>query len=354
MNISGNDLAALGWGPYFQSQLNLDELEQLTPARVIEVQRDAVVLRGGDEGDLRLPQRYDLGGEGGSAAVGDWVLVDEGRGRMVRLLERRSLFRRKAAGREARIQLIAANVDTLLIVSSCNQDFNIPRVERYLALAGEAGVEPILVLTKADMVDEPEAFASEARKVSPALLVVTCDARDMAMARYLEPWLGRGQTLALVGSSGVGKSTLVNTLAGEELATATIREDDAKGRHTTTARSMHLVASGAWIVDTPGMRELQIADAREGVDAVFADIVALESECRFTDCRHETEPGCAVLAAIDAGELDPARLERLRKLRREDAYNSATIAEKRAHFKAQGKLYRSIQREKRARQEDEH
>lgn len=346
MNPSQYDLAGLGWGPSFQSQLTLDEIKVTTPARVVAVHRDAVEAAGTGFAGLRLPQRYDLGGDGGTATVGDWLLVDRGAGRIVRLLERRSLFRRKAAGRESRIQPIVANVDTLLIVSSCNQDFNVARTERYLALAAEAGVEPLLVLTKADLADDPEAFAAEARKAMPSLLVTTCNAQEPAIGQYLEPWLGRGQTLALVGSSGVGKTTLVNTLSGSDDATAPIREDDAKGRHTTTTRSLHPLPTGAWLADTPGMRELQLADAAEGLGDVFGDIVALESRCRFTDCRHDNEPGCAVRGAIETGELDPERLKRFLKLRREEALNSATIAERRAHSRQLGKLYRSIQREK--------
>ena len=188
------------------------------------------------------------------------------------------------------------------------------------------------------------------RDLARGLLVLACDARSPAVGDYLAPWLKRGQTLALVGSSGVGKSTLVNTLAGTSLATNAIREDDAKGRHTTTHRSLHQLPSGAWLVDMPGIRELQLADVKEGVEGVFEDIVALERECRFTDCRHETEPGCAVRAAIDEGTLDPARLERFRKLQREEARNTQTLAERHAHFRSRGKLYKSILREKQERQ----
>lgn len=347
MTSETEDLAALGWGPFFQSQLSLEEIGTLVPARVMAVHRDAVVASGAGLSEIRLPQRYDLDDHNAGATVGDWVLTGPDANRIERLLERRSLFRRKAAGRDARIQSIAANIDTLFIVSSCNLDFNAARIERYLALAGEAGVEPLLLLTKGDLADDPHAYIDEARKLAPSLLVTVCDARDPAVIGYLEPWLGNGQTVALVGSSGVGKTTLMNTLSGETQATADIREDDAKGRHTTTVRSLHRLPSGAWLVDTPGMRELQLADAREGVDGVFADIVELASECRFSDCRHETEPGCAVRAAVAAGQLDEDRLDRFRKLRREDAFNTATIAEKRARSRDLGKLYRSIQRDKR-------
>ncbi len=351
MTNQHNDLASLGWSPFFQSQLSIDELTTTHPARIAAVHRGVVDVLTADGPQRRIPQNYNLAGEDAQPTVGDWVLLTADGTAIHRLLERNSLFRRRAAGRDARIQLLAANVDTLLVVSSCNEDFNLARIERYLALAKEAGVTPILLLTKADLTDSTEGYVDAARGLDPLLMVEPCDGRSGEIQAKLGPWLGRGQTLALMGSSGVGKSTLLNTLSGGQQATAPIREDDAKGRHTTSSRSMHQLSSGAWLIDTPGMRELQLTDVKEGIEDVFGDIVALARECRFSDCGHDTEPGCAVQGAIESGELEPERLDRFRKLQREEAHNTATIAERHARFRAQGKLYRSIQRAKRGRQE---
>jgi ribosome biogenesis GTPase len=263
------------------------------------------------------------------------------------MLDRKSLFKRRAAGTGLRLQLIAANVDTLFIVTSCNQDFNVARLERYLALAKEAGVTPVIVLTKADLTDTPEDFERDAARLMPALSVETVDARDPASVQRLTAWCGRGETIALVGSSGVGKSTLVNTLTGEQtIATAGIREDDAKGRHTTTGRMLHRLPAGGWLLDTPGMRELSLTDVHSGIEHVFSDIVELARSCRFRDCGHDGEPGCAVEAAVADGTLDEDRVRRWKKLLAEEAHNSASLAERRARGKEFGKMVKRVMSEK--------
>ena len=350
MTIDIKALSAFGWSHHFQSQLSIDEFAGSVPVRVVAIHRNGLEVAGPDfAGRVPLLPPHPDDGEA-QATVGDWLLLDGGTKQPTRSLERRSVFKRKAAGTDRRVQFIAANVDTLVVVTSCNQDFNIARLERYLALAREADVTPLVALTKADLVEDATPYLAAARRLMPGLLVEPLDARAPEAAAVLKPWCGPGQTLALVGSSGVGKSTLVNALsdgAGQE--TAAIRADAAKGRHTTTGRSMHRLAAGGWLIDTPGMRELQLADVGTGIEAVFADIVALARRCRFADCAHDNEPGCAVRTAIEAGELEPDRLRRFRKLVAEESRNSQALHERHARERAFGKMVKAIMKVKAAR-----
>ena len=340
--IAPESLQSLGWRPFFQSQVNADD--GLAPARVLNVHRGRIEVAG-ERG------RADVDVSGRAAelgiTVGDWVLIDPAGPAVRERLERQSLFQRRAAGTGGEIQRIAANVDTLFIVTSANRDFNVARLERYLAIAQDAGVFPVVVITKADEAESPAEFVARASALSPGLLVEALDARDAEQVDVLRPWCGEGQTIALLGSSGVGKSTLVNTLTGAHQATRDVRADDHRGRHTTTSRSMHRLPQGGWLIDTPGMRELQLVDVGEALDDVFADIAGLAGQCRFGDCSHESEPGCAVQEAIASGTLDPDRLRRYLKLQAEDRRNTATLAERRARDRQFGKMVKSVMADKR-------
>jgi ribosome biogenesis GTPase len=327
MSLSDPALIELGWRPFFQDQLTAEERERFQPMRVMAVHRGklAVVGSGGD--DLIAPALPNADAEEGQVAVGDWLLVDPASLRISRILGRQSLFKRRAPGSGRKLQLLAANIDTLFIVASCNQDFNLARLERYLILAREVGVHPVVVLTKADLTETPEAFVEAARGLQPGLDVELINGRDPLSARSVATWCGVGQTVALLGSSGVGKSTLINTLLGSQtIATQAIREADGKGRHTTTVREMHRLAKGGWLLDTPGMRELQLSDAATGLADVFADVLALAQQCKFTNCAHESEPGCAIREALRDGTLSPDRLDRFRKLTAEDDLNTLSSA----------------------------
>ena len=324
--------ADLGWTAFFARQANA---ETAKPFRVAGVHRTAITAISTD-GTVTLR----TSDETGTLAVGDWVTAEDGV--VIHVFDRQSNLKRRASGTDAREQLIAANVTTLGIVSSCNADFNEGRLERYLVLAADAGCLPIVILTKADQSEDPEAYVLRAAQLSPLLTAIAIDATDPLDIQRLHAWCRAGDTLALVGSSGVGKTTIRNSLTGDDAATESIREGDAKGRHTTTSRSLVRTKAEGWLIDTPGMRALRLSDVATGIETVFADIEELAAACRFSDCAHETEPDCRVQAAIQDDSLDLARFHRWQKLRAEDNRNSETIAQARARDKGFGKIIRKV------------
>ena len=339
-------LGDLGWSQFFLSQLDLEELEKTQPARVSAVHRAGITAITTDgPRDLVLPPTLSAG----DVAVGDWVLAHPEETRVERLLERETALQRGNDYHHGSQQMIAANLDTLFITTSCNADFNVARLERYLAIAHDADITPVVVLTKADQSDDPDSYAEKARALGRGLDVVVLNAKSDEVPAMLAPWCGLGQTVALAGSSGVGKTTLANALTGGNAATQGIREDDARGRHTTTGRSLHRIPGGGWLIDTPGMRGLGVADVAVGIDTTFSEISELADHCKFRDCAHESEPGCAVQAAIAAGDIDPERLRRYQKLKREDQYATETIAQVRDRYRKFGKMVRSATQAKKKR-----
>lgn len=275
-------------------------------------------------------------------AVGDWVLV-EGLApkslRIVALLPRFSAIKRGAAGEHYRQQVIAANIDTAFVVCGLDGDFNPRRIERYLLLVAGSGVQPVVVLTKSDKEGADVGVAQEALRALQ-VPVLALNAKDAVAAEALAPWLAAGQSVVLVGSSGAGKSTLTNTLLGiERMKTGAVRANDARGRHTTTHRALLALASGACLIDTPGMRELK-PTGEEDVAESFADVETLAGQCRFRDCKHAKEPGCAVRAAVERGELDAERVANFGKLSGEvagAANQLATRLAQKAEARVQGK-----------------
>jgi len=354
VSITGS-VARWGWNSYFEASWQGVGSQNAAPARVIAQQRKFWRVAG-DFGECwaEASGKLRLAADEGAdwPAVGDWVAVElhgaELTAAIQGVLPRRGKFVRKSPGKKMEEQVIAANVDTALLVSALDGDFNPRRVERYLAQCWESGARPVIVLNKADACKDARAKAAEMERVAIGTAVCVVSAKTGQGFEELEEFLRPGHTLVLMGSSGVGKSTIANRLLGQTVQEVQpVRESDSRGRHTTTSRELFVLPGGALLMDTPGLREMQLWDAEQGVAQTFADIDSLAAQCRFGDCRHEGEPGCAVQEAIDAGRLDQGRVENRRKLLREQEFLRRKVdPEARQEQKEQWKQIRRAARQK--------
>jgi len=321
-------LHALGWNSFFQSHWSSESRDGLEPARVVEGQRDAyrVACEVGElPAEITGRLRHTATDASTLPAVGDWVAINivsgEEKAVIHSILPRRTTLSRKEAGKRTAEQILVTNVDTVFLMMSLNADLNPRRIERYLGTLWESGACPVIVLSKSDLCLDPSAAVSEIGAAAPGVDVHVISAATGTGVDSLEPYLGPGNTVVLLGSSGVGKSTLINCLLKAEVQkTVEVRTHDDRGRHATTYRRLFSLPAGGILIDTPGMREFQLWDAA-GLDDAFEEIGQLAELCRFRDCGHESEPGCAVKLAIADGTMDAQRLSSFRKLKRELDYN---------------------------------
>lgn len=316
----------LGWSSKFQEHYEPFRERGYTAGRVTKEHRqlyDVASANGEMLAELAGKLRYEAVERADLPAVGDWVVMKEEGDRAIihAILPRTSKFSRNVAGTVTEEQIVAANIDTVLIVMAMNQDFNLRRLERYLLLVWESGANPVIVLSKMDLSGDPEGLIASVEAVAPGVPIHAISAIHAEGLQALAPYLVQGRTLAAIGSSGVGKSTLINALSGKEQQRVNdIREGDGRGKHTTTHRELIVLPQGGIIVDTPGMRELQLNASEEGAGAAFEDIIRLGEACRYRDCKHQREPGCAIQAAMASGELDFRRYANYVKLEKELAY----------------------------------
>lgn len=322
------DLISLGWSEFFDRAFQSFAERGHFPGRVALEQRGAYRLytaNGELSAQVRGKLRFDSESAADFPAVGDWVSVlkreRDGLAQIHAVLPRRSKFSRKAAGSNTAEQVVAANVDTVFLVQGLDHDFNLRRLERYLVAAFESNAAPVVILSKADLCEDVENKTSEAQSVAPGTPVHAISSVSGRGLGELDQYIQRGATVAFLGSSGAGKSTLINRIVGEEIQkTAAVREHDSRGRHTTTHRELIVLKTGGLLIDTPGMRELQLWDASGSLGEAFSDVQSIAAACYFSDCSHQSEPGCAVREALEDGSLDRGRYDSYAKMEKEMEY----------------------------------
>ena len=356
MNNISYSIEKLGFDNWFQDNVDPESLEDLEIARVIAVHKDSYTITNGETdvfAELIGKILYSAASPLDYPSVGDWVLAkfyDEYTFSIIhRIIKRKSLLKRKTPGKKIDFQLIAANIDAAFIVQSLDDNFNLRRLERYLVMINESNIRPIVLLSKSDLLTSEEVTTRirDIHQIMPHLPVQPFSNENESGLKSVRDLLTPGQTYCLLGSSGVGKTTLLNNLIGESVfKTKTVREKDSKGRHATTYRQLIKLDCGAMVVDTPGMRELGNFSVETGLDETFAEIIELSQQCQFNDCTHVAEKGCAVLKAVEDGELSEKRYQNYIKMNKESIYNEMSYLEKRQKDKQFGKFVKTVMKHK--------
>lgn len=345
------DLTNIGCSDWFQSRIDNEKAELHSIARVISVHKDSYIISKG-EGNVYAELSGNLSYTVDSATelptTGDWIYADfyddDTHAIIHGVFPRKSLLKRKTAGKLVDYQLIAANIDVAFIIQSANENFNLRRLERYLVMVNESGIDPIILLSKSDLASEQQLseIKQSISEIAPQTTIITFSNISSEHLDSIKNRLEKGRSYCLLGSSGVGKTTLLNSILGDDqFETQSVSKKESKGRHTTTSRELVQLENGAMIIDTPGMRELGNMSVDSGLDETFAEIIELSQHCKFSNCSHTKEKGCAIQTAINDGELSEERYKNYQKMKNESAFYDMSYAEKRKKDKAFGKMVRA-------------